>query len=86
MHVVDDELMGIPPGEDVDETDELELNGMPNAGAETPDGGAETRLDGGAALESSDPPALAGCPSFAAIPPPLAAPTDPGDRASEPVG
>jgi hypothetical protein len=84
--VVDDELIGIPPGEAVDDTDELELNGMPNAGAETPDGGAETRPGGGARLESSDPPALAGWPSFVASPPPLAAPTDPGDRASEPVG
>ncbi|HEX3449860.1 MAG TPA: hypothetical protein VHS97_16520, partial [Isosphaeraceae bacterium] len=55
--VVDDELMGIPPVELVDEADELEISGISNAGTAVPDGGADTGTDGGAALESSDPPA-----------------------------
>jgi hypothetical protein len=46
--VVDDELMGIPPGELVDEADELGMSGISNAGTAVPDGGAETGPDGGA--------------------------------------
>ena len=45
--MVDDELMGIPPGELVDETDELEMSGISNAGTAVPDGGADTGPDGG---------------------------------------
>jgi len=81
--VVDDELIGIPPGEVFDDgCGELELNGVPNAGAEMPDGGAETS-PGGDALESSDPPA--GWPvwaSFASRPLPPAEPIEPCNRAS----
>ena len=92
--VVDDELMGIPPGELVDETDELEMSGIssagtavPDGGADTvPDGGADTAPDGGAALESSDP--LAGWPawpSFAARPLAPLGPVDPCKTPGEPV-
>jgi hypothetical protein len=49
--VVDDELMGIPPGALVDETDELEMNGISNAGTAVPEGGADTGPDGGAETE-----------------------------------
>ena len=84
--VVDDELMGIPPGELVDETDELEMSGISNAGTAVPEGGADTGPDGGAALESSDP--MAGWPawpSFAARPLPPLGPLDPCKAPGEPV-
>jgi hypothetical protein len=94
--VLDDELMGIPPGELFDEGGVLELNGMPNAGAETmPDGGAATTLedddkgdddDGDDALESADPEA--GWPdwlSLAASPLSPLKPIDPCERVGEPV-
>jgi hypothetical protein len=88
--VVDDELIGIPPGELFDEDGELELNGIPNAGVEMPDGGTETRPDAGAetspdagadtrpdgadALESSDP--SAGWPAWLLF---AAGPLPPGE-------
>jgi hypothetical protein len=92
--VVADELMGMPPGELFDEAGELEIDCIPNAGAETrPGGGAATRLEDEKeddcdddALESSDPEA--GWPawlSLAVRPLPPLKPIDPGMRAGDAV-
>lgn len=84
-----DALVGIPPGEFVDESDELALNGMPNAGTGTPDGGADVSPSGGGdprlGIESvlaisAAPPAWPGGPSIAPMPLPDGEPAGPCKR------